>query len=148
MKRFITVLALVLASAFCANAQEPMPSLQKEPDPPKPTVLHRVFDKKFLIVTAISVASSVAATYTINRCRQDHGIGPCTDGGYGPFRAREILRQVQTGFLVLPSFKIKQIEDRKEMKHKLWWLFPAINTVLNTGVMIQNSRKHYGPKED
>jgi len=109
--------------------------------------VQRVFDKKFFFLTALSIGTSIAATVTITRCRRDHGIGPCTDGGYGPYTARETLRQVQTGFLILPSYKIKRIEDEDRIKHKFWWVFPAFNAAWNSGVMIENARKHYGPKD-
>ena len=110
-------------------------------------IKHRVFDKKFLLATAISVGVSIAATATITRCRRDHGIGPCTSGGYGEYHARETLRQVQTGFLILPSYKIKRIEDEDGKKHKFWWVLPAINAAWDGGVIAENARKHYGPKE-
>ena len=129
--------------------QPPMPSLQKDAnqDPPKPGIVQRVFDKKFFFLTALSIGTSIAATATITRCRRDHGIGPCTDGGYGPYAQREALRQVQTGFLILPSYKIKRIEDQDGIRRKFWWVFPAFNAAWNSGVMIENARKHYGPKD-
>src|SRR5690242_10911042 len=99
----LAMLAAILLLPAAMKAQE-------NPDPPKHAILHRVFDKKFLFLTALSVGTSIAATITISRCRRDHGIGPCTDGGYGEFNARETLRQVQTGFLIIPSWKIKKIE--------------------------------------
>lgn len=110
-------------------------------------VKHRVADKKFWISTAISVGSSIAASATINRCRHDHGIGPCTDGGYGEFKTREGLRQGLPAFLILPTYKIKQIEDEDGSKYKYWWLLQAANAGVNVGVIIQNKRKHYGPRE-
>ena len=136
MKTLFTVIVLAML-AVGTSAQTPISAIK-----------HRVADKKFWLATGISIGTSIAATITISRCRHDHGIGPCTNGGYGPFQARETLRQVQTGFLILPSYKIKAIEDRNNDKHKFWWLFPAINAGLDSGMIIQNARKHYGPKAD
>lgn len=110
-------------------------------------IKHRVADKKFWISTAISVGTSIAASATINRCRRDHGIGPCTDGGYGEFKTREGFRQGLTGFLIFPTYKIKKLEDQGGTKYKFWWLFQAANAGVNIGVIVQNRRKPYGPKE-
>lgn len=130
--------------------QPPMPSLQKDvnPDPPKQGIRQRVLDKKFLLATAISVGASIAATATISRCRRDHGIGPCTDGGYGPFTQREVIRQALTGFLIWPSFEVKRIEERDGADHKIWWIFPTFNAAWSSGVIIQNASKHYGARKD
>ncbi len=135
MIRKLCILAALLTFASTANAQ----TLK--------AVKHRVADKKLWISTAISVGASVAASFALNKCRHDHGIGPCTDGGYGEFKTREGLRQGLTGFLILPTFKLKKLEDDDGSKHKLWWLFQAANTGVNLGVIAQNARKHYGPRE-
>jgi hypothetical protein len=146
MKKLILV--SLLLTLFVASARGQEPSLQKPVDPPKPTILHRVFDKKFLVVTAINVGVSIGTTLAIAKCRQDHGIGPCQDGGYGPFPAREALRQGLTGFLILPSFKVKAIEDRDNDKHKFWWLIQTVPVAINTQILVSNRLKHYGPKEN
>lgn len=127
----------------------PLPSLQQDVnlDPPKKVIRQRFFDKKAVFLTVVNVGVSIWATLELNECRKDHGIGPCTDGGYGPFKAREILRQGQTGGLTLISLKIKSIEDRNDDKHKFWWTFQAGNIGWNLGVILQNRAKHYGPKE-
>jgi len=163
VKKVLPVAALCVAFCFSALAQQssaakpqperpsylpPLSDLQKAPDPPKPGFRHRVFDKKFLLVTAVSVGVSIAATRSLTRCRADHGIGPCTDGGYGEFKAREVLRQGLTGFFILPSYKVKSIEDNQGCKHKFWWVFPVVAIGMNAGVMVQNQSKHYGPKVD
>lgn len=140
---FIFLLAFLIASP--ARGQEP--SLQKPVDPPKPTLRHRVFDKKFLFVTAANVGFSIAATRSLVKCRHDHGIGPCTDGGYGEFKTREGLRQGLTGGLAILSYFHKQAEDEDGGKYKFWWLFQAGNTAVNAGVIVQNARKHYGPRD-
>jgi hypothetical protein len=132
--------ALFLLAAVCCQS-----AMGQEP---KPARRHRVFDKKFLLLTAVSVGASIAASFAIHRCRRDHGIGPCTDGGYGEFKTRETLRQGLTAFLILPSYKIKKIEDEDGGKYKFWWLFPAANAGLNLGVIAQNAGKRYGPKRD
>lgn len=116
-------------------------------DPPKDIRRHRVADWKWWTANIVSVGTSAAATYYLWRCREDHGIGPCTDGGYGPFKAREILRQGQTGAFIGISWKIKEIEDNQGSHYKFWWLFPVGNAAYNAGVMIENARKNYGPKE-
>lgn len=135
MKRAFVFLLVLIFLASTAAAQA------------RPVVKHRVFDKKFLAVTALSVGLSVAASFTLARCRHDHGIGPCSDGGYGEFKAREVLRQVQTGFLILPTWKLKSVEDEEGAKHKFWWIFEAANAGLNAGVIAENRSKHYRPKE-
>jgi hypothetical protein len=48
-------------------------------------------DWKVWTVIGISLGSSIAATHNAHDCRLVNGIAPC-DGGYGEFRAREILR--------------------------------------------------------
>ena len=124
----IIPLVWLLVLSFSAPRASAQSSTQIEPIPvtePVPAVKHHVFDKKLIILTAVSIGVSIATSSTINRCRHDHGIGPCSDGGYGEFKAREVLRQVQTGFLVLPTFKIKKIEDDRQSKHKFWWLIEA-----------------------
>jgi hypothetical protein len=113
---------------------------------PKP-VVRRILDKKFLLQTALNVGISIAATRSLAACRRDHGIGPCTDGGYGEFKAREVLRQGMTLASIPLSFKIKSIEETNQDKHKFWWIIQAVPIGINSGVMIQNASKHYGPKE-
>jgi hypothetical protein len=135
IRKLLTILAALLILCSSANGQ----ALK--------VIKHRVFDKKFLVATALSVGLSIAATRSLVRCRADHGIGPCTDGGYGPFTQREVVRQGMTGFLILPSYEIKRIEDRDDAKHKFWWVIPAFNAAWNSGVMVENARKHYGPKD-
>jgi hypothetical protein len=137
MKRLIALFILISIVAMPLAAQQP-----------KAPVKHRIADKKFWLLTAASVGASVAASFAVNRCRRDHGIGPCTDGGYGEFKTREVLRQGLTAFLILPTYKIKKIEDEDGAKHKFWWLFEAGNIGLNAGVIAQNAGKHYGPKRE
>jgi hypothetical protein len=115
--------------------------------PPEPKPAARVTDKKFWMLTGLNVGLSVAATRSLVACRADHGIGPCTDGGYGPFNAREVLRQVLTAATIPISWKIKSIEDGNHDRHKFWWVMQAIPIGINSGVMIQNAVKHYRPKE-
>jgi hypothetical protein len=115
--------------------------------PPEPKAAARVTDKKFWMLTGLNVGLSVAATRSLVACRADHGIGPCTDGGYGPFNAREVLRQVLTVATIPISWKIKSIEDGNHDRHKFWWVMQAIPIGINSGVMIQNTVKHYRPKE-
>ncbi len=145
--------ALLFFVAVPLHAQEraadaPLPFLQKPLEPPKPGIRKRVFDKKFLAVTAVNIGASVAASFALNKCRHDHGIGPCTSGGYGEFKTREALRQGLTGFLVFTSWKLKQLEDEDGSKHKFWWLFQAANTGVNAGVIAQNASKHHWPARD
>ncbi len=166
MRRFkILALLLVLLYSTPARAQErssdaPVStgdSLQKPLDLPKTTIRRRVFDKKFLVVTAVSVGVSIGTSFAVNKCRHDHGIGPCQEGGYGEFKTREGLRQGLTGFLILPSWKLKQIEESPVLtgakdngqgaKHKFWWLFPAANAGFNAAIIAQNKFKHYGPRD-
>jgi hypothetical protein len=128
--------------------QPPLPSLQMELTPPKPGIVHRVFDKKFAAVLVADIVVSVVATKKLKKCRADHGIGPCADGGYGEFTAREILRQIQTGAVSLLSWKIKTLDDRDGSKYKFWWLFPAANAAWNAGGIIQNATKHNWPPRD
>lgn len=108
---------------------------------------HRVFDKKFIFVTALSVGVSIAATVAVSRCRHDHGIGPCVDGGYGEYKQREALRQGLTAFLIWPSYRIKQIEDSEGSEHSWWWTLQAANTALNIVPIAINARRHYGPRD-
>jgi hypothetical protein len=138
IRKLLTVAAVLTFALFSADRADAQ-ALK--------VIKHRVFDKKFLVATAVSVGLSIAATRSLVRCRADHGIGPCTDGGYGPFTQREVLRQGMTGFLILPSYETKRIEDRDDAKHKFWWLFPAFNAAWNSGVIVQNARKRYGPKD-
>jgi hypothetical protein len=132
--------------------QPPLPMLTKDlgdvnPGPPKKGIIGRIFDKKLLFLTAVDVGLSIAATKSLVSCRADHGIGACTDGGYGEFKTREGLRQGLTGFLALTSWELKWIEDQDGDKYKFWWLFQAGNAAVNAGVMIENGRKHFGPKD-
>ena len=115
--------------------------------PPKDIIKHRVTDWKFWTANGVSIGSSIAATYSLVKCREDHGIGPCTDGGYGEFKTREGLRQGLTGGIVLLSFKIKSIEDENNDRYKFWWLLPVGNAAFNSSIIITNASKHYGPKE-
>jgi hypothetical protein len=75
-------------------------------------------------------------------------VGGAAAEGSGEFKTREVLRQGLTAFLILPTYKIKKIEDEDGAKHKFWWLFEAGNIGLNAGVIAQNAGKHYGPKRD
>ncbi len=135
IRKLLAGIVAILIIASPANAQA------------VPAVKHRTFDKKFLVWTALSVGASIAVTATLTRCRHDHGIGPCTDGGYGEYKTREVLRQGLTGFLILPAYKIKKIEDEDGSRHKFWWLLPAFNTGANATIIAQNALKRYGPRE-
>lgn len=117
------------------------------PDPPKATVKARVADVKFWLVTGVNVAVSITATKKLVDCRHDHGIGPCVDGGYGEFKARETLRQGFTGGVTLISFEIKKIEDREDNKYKFWWLLPALNSAWNASGMIRNASHSFPPRD-
>lgn len=115
--------------------------------PPKDTIKTRVADWRFWTANGISVGTSIAATRTITKCREDHGIGPCNAGGYGEYKSREFLRQAQTGTLFFISLKIKGIEDENHDRYKFWWLLPLGNAAYNAEVIITNATKHFGPKE-
>jgi hypothetical protein len=132
---------------ICRTVQEgPLPDMAQEL--PKPAAHGpRIADLKFWLATGINIGVSVATTWTIARCRADHGIGPCQDGGYGEFKTREGLRQGLTGGLTLVSFEIKKIEDTNGDRHKFWWLFPVGETAVNASVIIENAARHFGPKE-
>lgn len=117
------------------------------PEEPIPVVKHRLIDKKFVALTLLNIGVSVAATKSLVACRADHGIGPCTDGGYGPFPAREAVRQAFTGTMALISLKLKSIEDKGTYRFKFWWIPQAVSIGVNAGVMIQNASKNYKPKE-
>lgn len=40
---------------------------------------------------ALPAGTSLLATHEIHKCRQEFGIGPCPQGGYGAFAARQSL---------------------------------------------------------
>jgi len=128
----------------------PIPQMAKDTSqmPTKSAIKRRVTDGKFLLANGLSIGASVAATLTITRCRRDHGIGPCLDGGYGDYKAREGVRQAQTGILFGVSWAIKRIEDEDGSRHKFWWIFPIGNAVYNTAIVTVNATRHYGPRED
>jgi hypothetical protein len=52
---------------------------------------HWYTDKANLAVIGLSLASSLVASHEVHDCRQRAGIEHC-DGGYGPFKAREVVR--------------------------------------------------------
>ena len=134
MKKLTLIAALLFATSLAAN--------------PLDAIKHRVLDKKFWTVTAINVGLGIITSRAIQKCRADHGIGPCQDGGYGDFNAREGVRQAFVIGMELPAFKVKQIEDEQPSKHKTWWAILAVPIGINTEILVANRLKHYGPKEN
>ncbi len=115
--------------------------------PPKPAAKARVADWKFWAVTAGTIGISVATTKSLVDCRHDHGIGPCVDGGYGEFRAREVLRNGLAVGINLITYQINRIEDDEDHKFKTWWLMPVGVTAWNAATMVRNKVHTYPPKE-
>lgn len=107
----------------------------------------RVADKKFWVMAGLAVASSIATTQSIHRCRQDHGIGPCIGGGYGEFRARETVRFSLTGGLVVASYFWKRIDSESGTKHSFWWTLPLGAIAVNGGTIARNQLRTFGPPE-
>lgn len=114
-------------------------------DPPKSVFRQRLFDKKLVGLLAADIGVSIASTRSLVRCRADHGIGPCNDGGYGEFKARETLRQAQTATLDLCAIFLKRAEDKQDGR-KFWWLFPTFNTAWNASNIARNAFHTYPPK--
>jgi hypothetical protein len=61
--------------------------------PIAPVKTHKAWykDWKVILGLGISIGASGAATYEAHECRLRVGVAPC-DGGYGEFKAREIVR--------------------------------------------------------
>lgn len=123
------------------------PFAQDLANPPTPAAKPAVADLKFWLLTGANIGLSVARTKSLVRCRADHGIGPCTDGGYGEFKAREIIQQGATAGSIILSYFHKRAEDRDGSSPKFWWIWQGGSIALNTGVIVTNASKHYGPKE-
>jgi hypothetical protein len=89
MKHFIlaVLLAICPVSIMAQNAAPPLPVVKT----------HKAWYKDIRVwtVIGISLGASAAATYEAHECRLRNGIAPC-DGGYGEFKAREIVRAVST----------------------------------------------------
>jgi hypothetical protein len=70
-----------------ANRIQPVPAVKT----------HKAWykDAAVWVLLGITVATSLAATHEINNCRAQNGVAPC-DGGYGEYKAREIVRMAGT----------------------------------------------------
>lgn len=137
---------LILTMAVFMMAARPADA-QALPVLPKPALRHRVADKKFWLMAALAIGSAVATTATIHRCRQDHGIGPCVGGDYGPFPAKESIRLSVTGGLVAVSYFWKRLDDEQGTRPALWWTFPMGAIALNGGTIARNQLRTFGPRE-
>lgn len=117
------------------------------PHGPVATVKRRVADWRWWVVTGVTVGTAIVTTRTIDRCRTDHGIGPCVDGGYGEYRAREALRISLAVGINAVSWPIKKIEDEDGRRFKTWWLLPAGVTAWNASTIARNRARTFGPRE-
>jgi hypothetical protein len=83
-------------------------------------------DWRVWVVTGVSLGASLAMTHTSHECRITFGPAPC-DGGYGGYKAREIVRGVGSLGLVGIGLWGRHIGVKE-------WAVPALGFATYNGI--------------
>lgn len=107
---------------------------------PAPSMPKRTFDKKYVLLSAGTIASAFLANKGIADCRREFGPENCS-GGSGPsFEAREGLRYGTAVGADVLSFIMKRSYERGSSSPvaKLWWLPQVAFSAWNVGTFMRN----------
>ena len=90
----------------------------------------------------LPAGTSLLATREIHKCRQEFGIGPCPNGGYGEFRTRMALNfGISVGLGTLSHFWHKDCDCKESF-------IPTTGVIVWNTVTAIQAATHKGPHAD